>query len=209
MSTGTSAWAPPTNGGVPPHPASPQQVPPYGWNPPPAGGPPGPGHQGSPRPPRMWLWALTTTVLMVVAVAATAAITYAITRSAARTPTAAAPTTSAPTFTAAQQADAKQALCHTFDVSTTGMQSQGGARMDGKPNLPLLVRMVTSTVSIQNAIVPATSEDLARLAERVVATNLDVMNAAMGQTNIDEVNRLNDVSNEATYALADACGLPH
>lgn len=157
----------------------------------------------------MWLWALATTVLMVVAVAATAAITYAITRSAASTPTAAAPTPSAPAFTAAQQADAKQALCHAFDVSSAGMYSQGGAKVDGQPNLPVLMRLLTSTVSIQNALAPATPDDVAGLARRVVATNLDVMNGAMGQTNIADLNKMNDTANAATYALADACGLPH
>lgn len=204
MSTGTSAWAPPT-GGVPPQPAPPN-VPPYGWNPPPSGGTPGPTQQGAPRPPKMWLWALVTSILMVVAIAATAAITYAIAHSTSSTP-ATAP--SAPTFTAAEQADAKQALCHAFDVSTAGGQSQGGVRVNGQPNLPVLVRTLSSTVSIQNAIVPATPEDLAELAHKVVATNLDLMNAALGLAKIDEVNRLTDASTTAIYGLADACGLPH
>lgn len=206
MSTGTSAWAPPTSGGVPPHPAPPpQNIPPYGWNPPPAGGPPAPV-QTAPHRPRVWLWALATAVVMVVSIAATAAITYAIARSAPNT-IGAAP--AAPTFTAAQQADAKEALCHTFDVSTAGSQSQGGARVDGKPNLPMLLRTLSSTVSIQNAIVPATPDDVTVLARRVVSTNLDLMNAALGLAQIDEVNRLTDTSSAAVYALADACGLPH
>jgi hypothetical protein len=205
MSTGTSAWAPPT-GGVPPQPAPPPNIPPYGWNPPPAGGAPGPVQQGTPR---MWLWALVTAILMVVAIAATAAITYAIAHSAPSTSAAASAAPSAPTFTAAQQADAKQALCHTFDVSTAGSQSQGGARVNGQPNLPMLLRTLSSTVSIQNAIVPATPEDVTGLARRVVSTNLDLMNAALGLAKVDEVNRLTDASSEAIYALADACGLPH
>ena len=207
MSTGTSAWAPPT-GGVPPQPAPPHNIPPYGWNPQPTGGAPGPLQQGAPRPPKMWLWALVTAVLMVVAIAATAAITYAIAHSASNTSAAAPAAPSAPTFTAAEQADAKQNVCKTFDVSSAGMYSQGGARVDGKPNLPVLQRLLTSTVSIQNSLVPATPGDVAQLARRVVSTNLDVMNAAMGQTNTADLNKLNDAANEATYALADACGLP-
>lgn len=206
--TGTSAWAPPT-GGVPPQPAPPHNVPPYGWNPPPAGGAPGPLQQGAPRPPKMWLWALVTAVLMVVAIAATAAITYAIAHSASNTSAAAPAAPSAPTFTPAQAADAKQALCHTFDVSTAGGQGQGGARVNGQPNLPVLLRTLSSTVSIQNAIVPETPEDLAGLAHRVVSTNLDLMNASLGLAKVDEVNRLTDASTAAIWALADACGLPH
>src|SRR4051794_32275237 len=121
MSTGTSAWAPPTGGGAPPHPAPPQNVPPYGWNPPPTGGPAGPVQQGTPRAPRIWLWALVAAIIMVVAIAATAAITYAIARSAPSTPAATAPAPSTPTFTATEQAEAKQAVCSAFDVSSKGI----------------------------------------------------------------------------------------
>lgn len=88
------------------------------------------------------------------------------------------------------------------------MQSQGGARLEGQPNLPMLVRLLTSTVSIQNALVPATPADVSGLANRVVSTNLDLMNAALGQANIAEVNKANETANEAVWALADACGLP-
>jgi hypothetical protein len=207
MSTGTSAWTPQT-GGVPPQPVPPQNVPPYGWTPPPTGSAPGPLPQGAPRPPKMWLWALVISILMVVAIAATAAITYAITHSAS-TSAVALPAPSEPTFTAAQTTDATQALCHTFDVSTAGGQGQGGVRVDGQPNLPVLIRTLSSTVAIQDAIVPATPEDLAVLAQKVVSTNLDLTNAALGLAKIDEVNRLTDASTTAIYALADACGLPH
>lgn len=208
MSTGTSAWAPQA-GGVPPQPGTPPpNPPPYGWAPPPAGGPPAPV-QTAPRQPRVWVWALATVVLMVVAIAATAAITYAIAHSTPSSAAASPSAPSAPAFTAAEQADAKQALCHTFDVSSVGMDSQGGARVEGKPNLPMLLRMLGSTVSIQNALVPAVPEDEAGLARRVITTNLDLMNAAMGKADIDEVQKTTDVSNTAVYALADACGLPH
>lgn len=208
MSTGTSAWAPPT-GGVPPQPGPPPNVPPYGWTPPPAAGAPAPLQQDISRQPRMWLWALVTAISMVVAVAATAAITYAIAHSSTGTSGSATPVSSDPTFTAAQAADAKQALCRTFDASTAGGQSQGGVRVNGQPNLPVLLRTLSSTVSIQNVIVPATPKDLTALADRVVSTNLDLMNAALGLADIDEVNRLTDASTAAIYALADECGLPH
>lgn len=214
MSTGTSAWAPQTGGGAPqqagpPQPVPPQPVPPYGWAPPPpAGGPPAPAQPGNVRPPRLWLWALVTTIITFAAVAATAAITYSITRSTISATPSAAPEPTAPTFTTAQQADAKRAVCQAFDVSSKGMQSQGGARLEGQPNLPMLVRLLTSTVSIQNALVPATPADVSGLANRVVSTNLDLMNAALGQANIAEVNKANETANEAVWALADACGLP-
>ncbi len=215
MSTGTSAWAPQTGGGAPqqagpPQPVPPQPVPPYGWAPPPpAGGPPAPPQPGNARPPRLWLWALVTTIITVAAIAATAAITYSITRSApssAATPSAA-PEPTAPTFTAAQRTDAKQAVCQAFDVSSKGMQTQGGARLDGQPNLPMLLRKLSGTVSIQNALVPATPADVAEPAQQVVKTNLDLMNAALGQANIDDVQKATDASNDAIDALVSACGL--
>ncbi|MCG7594764.1 hypothetical protein [Mycobacterium sp. PSTR-4-N] len=146
-------------------------------------------------------------VLLVIAVAATAAIAYAIARPTmpAGNPTA---SPAAPTFTAAQQADAKQAVCQAFDVSSAGSQSQGGARLNGQPNLPALVRTLGSVVSIQNALVPATPEDVAAPARKVVKTDLDLVNAALGLANVDEVNRLTDVNTSAIYQLVDACGLP-
>lgn len=211
MSTGTSAWAPQGGGAPqqagPPQPAPPQPMPPYGWTPPPLGGPPAPTQPGNARPPRLWLWALATAVAMVAAIAATAAITYSITRSAPSSAAApAAPT--APTFTAAEQADAEQAVCQAFDISTKGMQSQGGARVDGQPNLPMLLRKLSGTVAIQNALIPATPSDVADPARRVVATNLDLMNAALGQANINDVQTATDASNDAIDALVSACGLP-
>jgi hypothetical protein len=207
MSTGTSAWAPQT-GGVPPQPGPPQSQPPYGWTPPPAGGPAGPV-QTAPGQPRVWLWALATAILMVVAIAATAAITYAIARSAPSSTAPSPASPAAPAFTAAEQADAKQAVCNAFDVSSKGIASQGGARVDGQPNLPMLLRTLTGTVSIQSALVPATPMDISEPARRVVATNLDLMNAALGQADIDEVQRANNASNLAVDALVSACGLPH
>ncbi len=205
MSTGTSAWAPPA-GGVPPQPAPPN-VPPYGWNPPPAGGAPGPLQQGAPRPPKMWLWALITSILMVVAIAATAAITYAIAHSAG-TPAAAPAAPSTPTFTAAEQADAKQSLCQIFDKSTAGQQAQGGVVVNGQPNVPVLLRKLTGAVSIIQALVPATPESVATPARQYVAANLNLMNASLGQGSLDEIKQLTAATNDATGTLADACGLP-
>lgn len=162
-----------------------------------------------PRPPRMWLWALTTVVVTVVAVAATAAITYAIAHS-APTISAAAPTAPpVPAFTPAERADSKHAVCHAFDVSSRGMDTQGGARVDGNPNLPLLLRILSGTVSIEQALTPATPDDVAGPARSVVATNLDLLNAALGQASIGDVKAATSVSNDAVDALVSACGLPH
>lgn len=210
MSTGTSAWAPPT-GGVPPQPTPPHNIPPYGWNPPPSGGAPGPVQQGAPRPPKMpkmWLWTLLTTVLMVVAIAATAAITYAITHSATNASATAPAAPSAPTFTAAEQSDAKQSVCQAFDQSTAGQQAQGGVVVDGQPNVPVLLRKVTGAVSIIQALVPATPESVASPAHDYVAANLNLMNASLGQGTLDEIKKLTAATNDATGVLAEACGLP-
>ena len=215
MSTGTSAWAPQTAGGAPqaappPQPGPAQPPPPYGWTPPPQGGAPVPAHHAPGRPPRLWLWALVTAIAMVVAVAATAAITYAITRSAPTSNPAAAQSASpaAPTFTAAERSAAKDSVCQAFDVSSKGMQSQGGARVDGQPNLPMLLRTLSGTVSLQTALVPATPPAVADAARGVVATNLDLMNAALGQANIADVQKATDASNTSVDAMVAACGFP-
>lgn len=206
MSTGTSAWAPQA-GGVPPQPGTPPPNPPYGWAPPPAGGPPAPV-QTAPRQPRVWLWALATVVLMVVAIAATAAITYAIAHSTSSSAAASPANSSTPTFTPAEQADAKQAVCNAFDVTTAGQQAQGGVVLDGQPNVPVLLRKVTGAVTIVQALIPATPENVATPARQYVAANLNLMNAALGQGSLDEIKQLTAATNDSTGALADACGLP-
>ena len=206
MSTGTSAWAPQT-GGVPPQSGPPpQNPPPYGWNPPPAGGPPMVA-QSAPRQPRMWVWALSTAILMVVAVAATAAITYAIAHSATSSGSAPA-SPAAPSFTAAEQADAKRAVCNAFDVTTANQQAQGGVVLDGQPNVPVLLRKVTGAVTIIQALAPATPSDVATSARQYVTANLDLMNAALGQGSLDDIKKLTASTNDATSTFADACGLP-
>ncbi len=74
----------------------------------------------------------------------------------------------------------------------------------------MLLRKLSGTVSIQAALVPATPADVAEPARGgVVETNLDLMNAALGQANINEVKAATDASNEAIDKLVSACGLPH
>ena len=217
--TTTSPWAPQTGPAqqIPADPA-PRQLPapPRGGPPPPANPPPA----NQPAPPRggrsnraIWLAAVGVVILMIVAIAATAAITYAIARGniSAEQPAAPQPTTgasSAPQFTAAEQSAADGRLCGTFDTATKGQQSQGGLVQAGALNMPLALRTVSGAVAVQNALVPAVSPDLAKAARNFVDRSLDSVTAALASVPADEGNRLNDLSNSAIFALADSCGLP-
>ena len=151
-------------------------------------------------------------VLLIAAIAATAAITYAVARNTNApnaTPPPAAPTAQVPQFSTAEQDAAKQQLCQVFDTSTQGQQGQGGVRINGEANLPLMLRSLNSAVAVQNALVPATPGDVTEAARNYVNARLRLTTAATSTTDIQEVNRLNGAANEATYALADVCGLPH
>jgi hypothetical protein len=94
-----------------------------------------------------------------------------------------------------------------FDVSA-GQKGQGGYRVEGNLNMPVTLQAVTSAVAVQNALVPAVPADVASAARRYITTTLDVATAAMGNTSINEINRLTAVSNGAVDALVDVCGLP-
>lgn len=113
-----------------------------------------------------------------------------------------------PQFSAAESAAAKARLCGVFDTSVRGQESQGGLRMEGNLNLPLILRGVNSASAVQNALIPAVPPEIADAAHKYISATLDQTTAAMGNTPTPEVNRLTDVRNSATYALADACGLP-
>ncbi|WP_131811595.1 hypothetical protein [Mycolicibacterium peregrinum] len=149
-------------------------------------------------------------IVMVVAVAATAAITYAIARnSAAGEPPPASPiaTPSEPQFTAAEQNAAKAELCGAFDKTARGQRGQGGVVVNGEVNVPLVLRTVNSVVAVQTTLTPSVSDELSRAAHRYIDSSLDLTAAATGNGSVDDVNRLTSESNDATYALADACGL--
>jgi hypothetical protein len=118
-------------------------------------------------------------------------------------------TTAAHGFTPEQQAAAKRHVCEVFDASTAGQQSQGGLQVDGNPNSPLLIRKLTSIVAIQNALSPQTPPDVGEAAQGYLNASLELMSAAMGSASVDDINRLTSSSNDATYALADVCGLSH
>jgi hypothetical protein len=205
--TGVSPWsAPPETG--------PQQAPVYPPPPasvPPQSGPPIPPVAPPPRPPRRrfsWLIIGGAVVMLIAVIAATAAVTYALARN-TDAPNATAPTASptSPQFSASDQAAAKQAVCQVFDVSVRGQQDQGGVRINGQPNLSLMLRTLNSVVAVQNALIPALPEDVATAARRYINANLQLTTATTGVTPIEEVNRLNTAANDATFAFADACGL--
>lgn len=159
------------------------------------------------RRPRLWPIAVGAVLLVIGAIAATAAITYALVRS---TTGAEPPLTVAPAqqYSADEQAAAKQHLCSVFDASTKGQEGQGGLRINGDPNAPLLLRKLTGIVAVESAMAKAPNE-IASVARTYIDANLDQMNAALGAASVDDINTLTASANEATYALADACGLPH
>jgi hypothetical protein len=109
---------------------------------------------------------------------------------------------------ASDQAQAKQAVCQLFDLSTRGERDQGGVRQNGQPNLLPLIRTVNSVVAVQNLLTPSVPPNVAEAAKKYVDANLQLTTAAASPTPTDEVNRLNGIANDATYAFADACGLP-
>jgi hypothetical protein len=143
-------------------------------------------------------------------IAATAAVTYAVARNTnATNATAPTETPGALQFSTADQAAAKQQLCHIFDVGVRGRTGTGGMRQNGQLNVPLVLRTVNSAVAVENSVIPAVPEDAAKAARRYVDATLEATTAASGDPSDDEVNHLIDVANDAAYALADVCGLPH
>lgn len=152
----------------------------------------------------------------MVAIVATAAITYALSHGSDSPPTPSAepastgPSASSaptPTYSQAEQSAAKAKLCHVFEVSVRGQEGQGGVVVNGEPNIPLILRKVNSVVAVQNATGLAIPESLKAAVQKYVETSTDVTTAAMGNIPIDELRRLTEVGNEATYALADECGV--
>ena len=95
-----------------------------------------------------------------------------------------------------------------FDDSSRGQKGQGGVLVNGELNTPVLFRNLNSAVAVLNSLTPATPENVASLAHKYVDTTLDLTTAAAGAVGVDELNHLTVVANQATYALADACGLP-
>lgn len=187
--------------------------------PPPPQPPPGPPHYLEPQSRqargRRWVWA-TVALLFVVAVSGgvSAAVTY-FTLHGARPSSTSAPasvaaptaTTVGPRYSPAEAAAAKDHVCRALDVSVRGQEGQGGLRVEGNLNVPMVLRALNSASVVQNALVPAVPSDIAAAARIYVSATLDQTTAAMGNTPTSEVNRLTDVRNDAMYSLLDACGL--
>jgi hypothetical protein len=153
---------------------------------------------------------------VVVATAVGSAITYLAMRSDPAAPPPTPPVTGAPIsavvppqFSAAEIAAAKQNLCHVFDASVRGQEGQGGLRVQGNLNVPVVLRALNSASAVQNALEnPAVPPGVASAARKYISAALDETTAAMGNTPTSEGNRLTDVVNDAIYALLDVCGLP-
>jgi hypothetical protein len=155
---------------------------------------------------RQWPW-ITAAVLATVAAGGTgSAITYAVTHTEVTAPPAAA-VPQAPTITAAEAAAAKDHLCHVVDI-TTGSPAEGAFREQGNLNMFVTVKAINSVIAVQDALTPAVPADIAAAARKYISATVDVTTAALSTTPIDELRHLNDVDNDAMYALLDACGLP-
>jgi hypothetical protein len=213
-----SPWAAPTGAtttgsGLPPQPSP---GPPLAAPPPPVAGPLPPVGP-PPRPPRRGgRWGLVAGVaaIVVFAMAGTAAVTYA----AAHNPSASAPVKPAspepspvpqPQHSAADQAAAKERVCQVFDESTRGQQGQGGMLNNGQLNVPRMLRTLNGVLGVEHALSPATPPDVAAVARKYIDTSLKLTTATMDNVPTEEGNRLNDVANDAIFAFADVCGLPH
>lgn len=81
-------------------------------------------------------------------------------------------------------------------------------RVEGNLNVPVVLRSVNSALAVQSALVPAVPVEVASTAQNYIQATLNLTTAAMGNTSTAEGNRLNEISNDATNALLDACGLP-
>ncbi|SOJ57057.1 hypothetical protein MSIMFB_04535 [Mycobacterium simulans] len=184
---------------------------------PPAAAPfPGGFPQKGRAPRRVSLWAVLG---LLVAVVVSAVITATVTAVTMRSSTAVhpdgqpsaeptAPASPTPQFSPAEVSAAKDHLCKVFDLSVRGQEGQGGFRVQGNVNVPIVLRALNSASAVQNALTPAVPSDVAAAARRYIATTLDVTTAAMGIASTPEVNRLTDVDGDAIDAFLDSCGLP-
>ncbi len=165
---------------------------------------------------RVWPWAVLGLLLAIVISAVTGSlVTLAVAHNDAHTSggPSAAPSASpsaplAPQVSAADATAAKNHLCQVFDTSVRGQEGQGGFRVQGNVNVPIVLRAVNSALAVQNVLSPAVPADVAASARKYISTTLDVTTAAMGNTPTPEVNRLTDADGDAIDALLGVCGLP-
>jgi len=176
--------------------------------------PPVPAEPARPpvRRPRNGLWIAGVAVVAVAAAGAGAAATYALVGKDSTSQPSAGSSTSTPVATPQVSADdaarAKDNLCHLFDVSVRGQEGQGGLRVEGNLNVPVVLRALNSAAAVETALVPAVPPAVTEAARKYVSTTFDQTTAAMGNVPASEGNRLTDVRNEAISGLLDACGLP-
>lgn len=191
---------------------SPETQAPQGNWPPNAGSPPAPyGPPPAPQaPPQTRRWGLATAVVVmnVIAVAATAAITYALTNHNTSSVTAT-PSSMAPSYSDAEQSAAKDRVCQAFDSSVRGIEGSGGVLVNGDLNVPVVLRKVNSVVAVQNSMSPSTPDEVTTAAKDYIQTATELSSAAFARAPANEVARLTDVGNAATLRFADVCGLPH
>lgn len=114
----------------------------------------------------------------------------------------------APQYNPSEVTAAKDHLCKLFDLSVRGQEGQGGFRVQGNVNVPMVLRALNSASAVQNALRPAVPTDIVTAAQKYIATTLDVTTAAMGKAPTSEVNRLTDLDGDAIDAVLSACGLP-
>jgi hypothetical protein len=163
---------------------------------------------GGRRAHRRWPWIAGGVVGVLAAISGAAVISYAVSRNATRTPIPAPPSSAAPQFTVAEQAAAKDNLCRTFDMSVRGQGGQGGLRVNGELNIPMVLRSLNSATAVQNALTAAVPSDVAANARTYITATLNETTAVLANVPTSEGNRLTDVGNDALFALIDACGLP-
>lgn len=151
---------------------------------------------GGRRARRRWPWISGGLLCAIATISAAAAISYVVSSH------------TATRFTPEDQAAAKEHLCHTFDTSVRGQGGQGGLRVDGELNVPVILRSINSAVVVESTLTAAVPQDVATAARNYITTTLDQTTAAMGNTPTTKLNDLTDTRNDAVYGLIDACGLP-
>jgi hypothetical protein len=65
-----------------------------------------------------------------------------------------------------------------FDESARGAQGQGGVRVNGEVNVPLVLKGMNSVVAVQNVVTAGTPPDVASAAQKYIDARLDVITAA-------------------------------
>ena len=182
------------------------------WTPPPRPPPliPRPGMPPPPKPhgPKRGLIALTAVAGLAAIIAATAAITYSVTRQTAVSTGSNGDSEATSVTGQERQAAAKKRVCELFDAGTRGQAGKGGVRVEGQLNIPVVLRMVNSASAVQSALTPDVPADVDQAAREYVARTFDLTTEATGEGNIETLSRLNDEAIKAIDSLVAVCSLP-